>query len=379
MDLFGEEDKKIPQSPITGYSLKVIAPKKKSKVGKHILIAILVLGILSGVSFAGYKVYKNVKVKADNKKALMERRKKEREEKLNDAVLNIEKLKEKPEKPKIQKINNFAEKQNQILASNNSEAYILFVGGPKGKTKEILNILDEENIKANYFFLGKNIKENEKIIKDIYDKGHYISVTGYTEEYLDIYESGNKAADSVVNSAKSLKDIFSGEIDSYLAVTPGPLLVSSFNSLKSEAENILKENGIDSVKYNQYINIDEESSEMNYLLDEKINSKSNLVLLVYESENEQAKILKDIIKKLKDTNYKFKTYYDLSDETKSEEEKEELENMFKENETKNEEEKQNVNEVQVEGSQNQEQLQNQPQEEVKAQRENGFNQITNLN
>lgn len=375
MDLFGEEDKKIPQSPITGYSLKVIAPKKKSKVGKHILIAILVLGILSGVSFAGYKVYKNVKVKADNKKALMERRKKEREEKLNDAVLNIEKLKEKPEKPKIQKINNFAEKQNQILASNNSEAYILFVGGPKGKTKEILNILDEENIKANYFFLGKNIKENEKIIKDIYDKGHYISVTGYTEEYLDIYESGNKAADSVVNSAKSLKDIFSGEIDSYLAVTPGPLLVSSFNSLKSEAENILKENGIDSVKYNQYINIDEESSEMNYLLDEKINSKSNLVLLVYESENEQAKILKDIIKKLKDTNYKFKTYYDLSDETKSEEEKEELKNMFKENE----EEKQNVNEVQVEGSQNQEQLQNQPQEEVKAQRENGFNQITNLN
>lgn len=365
MDLFGEEDKKIPQSPITGYSLKVIAPKKKSEFGKHILIAILVLGILSGVSFAGYKVYKNVKIKADNKKVLMERRKKEREEKLNDAVLNIEKLKEKPEKPKIQKINNFSEKQNQILASNNSEAYILFVGGPKGKTKEVLDLLEKEQIKANYFFLGKNIKENEKTIKDIYEKGHYISVTGDSEEYLEIYESGNKAAESVLNSAKTLKDVFSGNIDSYLAVTPGPLLVSSFNSLKQEAENILKEKGIDTVKYNQYINIDEESSEMNYLLDEKIKSKANLVLLVYESENQQTKILQGIIKKLKDANYKFKTYYDLSSETKSEEEKEELKNMFKENETKNEDEKQNTNEVN--------------QEETRIQNENSLNQITNLN
>lgn len=379
MDLFGEEDKKIPQSPITGYSLKVIAPKKKLEVGKHILITILVLGILFGVSFAGYKVYKNVKIKADNKKVLMERRKKEREEKLNDAVLNIEKLKEKPAKPKIQKINNFAEKQNQILASNNSEAYILFVGGPKEKTKEILNILDEENIKVNYFFLGKNIKENEKTIKDIYEKGHYISVTGDSEEYLDIYESGNKAAESVLNSAKTLKDVFSGNIDSYLAVTPGPLLVSSFNSLKQEAENILKEKGIDAAKYNQYINIDEESTEMNYLLDEKIKSKSNLVLLVYESDNQQAKILEGIIKKLKDANYKFKTYYDLSSETKSEEEKEELKNMFKENEAKNKDEKQNTNEASQEENENKNQEQVQNQEQTRRQNENSLNQITNLN
>ena len=72
------------------------------------------------------------------------------------------------------------------VSAKGKTVYLTFDDGPSQYTPEILDILDEYNVKATFFVV--NGKYNH-VMKDIVDRGHQIGLHCYKHVYSEIYES----------------------------------------------------------------------------------------------------------------------------------------------------------------------------------------------
>ena len=82
------------------------------------------------------------------------------------------------------------DKINNIYNSNEKIAYLTFDDGPSPNiTPKILDILQEENIKASFFVIGKKVKEQPNIVKRIYEEGHFIGNHSYSHDNSLLYKS----------------------------------------------------------------------------------------------------------------------------------------------------------------------------------------------
>lgn len=62
---------------------------------------------------------------------------------------------------------------------------LTFDDGPNGRyTKEVLDILDKEGVKATFFLIGKNVERYPEIAKEIIAHGHAIGNHSYTHPWL---------------------------------------------------------------------------------------------------------------------------------------------------------------------------------------------------
>ncbi len=67
------------------------------------------------------------------------------------------------------------------LSTANQEIALTFDDGPDARnTPEILDILDEYEIKATFFMLGQNANAHPEIAKEVYKRGHAIGLHTYT-------------------------------------------------------------------------------------------------------------------------------------------------------------------------------------------------------
>jgi peptidoglycan/xylan/chitin deacetylase (PgdA/CDA1 family) len=67
--------------------------------------------------------------------------------------------------------------------------YLTFDDGPSMYTDEILDILDEYNIKATFFVIGKTDDTSKEIYKRIVNEGHTLGMHSYSHKYEKIYNS----------------------------------------------------------------------------------------------------------------------------------------------------------------------------------------------
>lgn len=76
--------------------------------------------------------------------------------------------------------------------SNDNEihtVYLTFDDGPSQRTNEILDILDEYDIKATFFIISGNNSADRDILKRIHSEGHTIGVHSASHSYREIYSS----------------------------------------------------------------------------------------------------------------------------------------------------------------------------------------------
>lgn len=69
--------------------------------------------------------------------------------------------------------------------------YLTFDDGPSILTDKILDILKTNNVKATFFLIGNQIKEEEPTVKRIYNEGHTIGLHTYTHKDGKIYSSNS--------------------------------------------------------------------------------------------------------------------------------------------------------------------------------------------
>ena len=84
---------------------------------------------------------------------------------------------------KVENIDNFAT-DNDI-----KRVYLTFDDGPSENTNEILDILDDYNVKASFFVVGQDKSGYVEEYKRIVDEGHTIGMHSFSHKYSEIYDS----------------------------------------------------------------------------------------------------------------------------------------------------------------------------------------------
>lgn len=87
-------------------------------------------------------------------------------------------------------------------------AYLTFDDGPSLLTEEILEILDEEEIKATFFLIGSQITEDkEELLKKMVEDGHLLGVHTYSHKSEEIYKSAGAYIEDAQKTAERIYEV----------------------------------------------------------------------------------------------------------------------------------------------------------------------------
>lgn len=67
--------------------------------------------------------------------------------------------------------------------------YLTFDDGPSGYTDDILDILDQYEVKATFFVVGKETDSAREALQDIVARGHTLGMHSYSHKYAEVYKS----------------------------------------------------------------------------------------------------------------------------------------------------------------------------------------------
>ena len=79
--------------------------------------------------------------------------------------------------------------KEQDQVKDRKKVYLTFDDGPSNITPQVLDILNEYDVKATFFVIGKTDDFSKSIYKRIVDEGHTIALHSYTHKYDEIYSS----------------------------------------------------------------------------------------------------------------------------------------------------------------------------------------------
>lgn len=229
---------------------------------------------------------------------------------------------EKREKERLAKIPNLTDQGREniknIYHSETKRAFLTFDDGPSSVTNTILDILKQENIKATFFVLGSQVDSKPDVVKRIYEEGHYIANHGYSHVYSSIYSSPQAVLDEYNKCNDAIKNAIGvPEYNSHLFRFPGGLAGGKYAIIKSQANELLKQNNIEHIDWNA-LNGDGETNNLTIefelaRLQETTQNKNSIVVLMHDAPAKKvtAEALPQIITYLRNQGYEFKNFYDI--------------------------------------------------------------------
>jgi peptidoglycan/xylan/chitin deacetylase (PgdA/CDA1 family) len=186
--------------------------------------------------------------------------------------------------------------------------YLTFDDGPSDKvTPKILDILDEENVKATFFIIGKSAERRKYLIEREFNSGHTVAVHSYTHEYNKIYANTQSLLKDIDDCNNLIKNVTGSYSNVYRF--PG----GSFG-LSSKLISAVCERGMRYVDWNASTR---DAEIWNATPDQIVNAAistssdfNNVVLLAHDSTTKTttAQALKRIIRYYKDNGYVFEKF-----------------------------------------------------------------------
>lgn len=89
-----------------------------------------------------------------------------------------------------------------VVSENKIHVYLTFDDGPSENTDEILDILNQYQVKATFFVVGKS-QAYTPVYKRIVEEGHTIGMHSYSHKYSEIYEN----LDSFCEDVEKLQEL----------------------------------------------------------------------------------------------------------------------------------------------------------------------------
>lgn len=212
----------------------------------------------------------------------------------------------------------FIENINNLTDGKEKIAYLTFDDGPNiSVTPKVLDILKEENIKATFFVIGKNVENSPEIVKRAYEEGHYIANHGYDHNNKNLYKSSESFVAEIEKTDFAIGNAIG--IDNYCARVfrfPNGFMSSQNKKKKLQMVSILNKMNYTYIDWNclnndsirKYNNI-----QLLNNLKKTSKDKGTLVVLMHDTKdvNDSSEVLKDSIKYLVEQGYKFQNFYDL--------------------------------------------------------------------
>lgn len=293
--------------------------KKKVAIIIILLILLVFLATILGIKLAEYnrvqeqaKEYQ--KQQEEIEKEELEKTRQEEEKKQAE----IEKRIEQTSRPLSD------EEKDRILhiyrSTGEKRVFLTFDDGPsKTVTPLILDLLKKEEVKATFFTLGNNAKNNPDILKREFDEGHYVANHGYSHKYSEIYSSPEATLNEYNATEQAIKDALGNQsYSSRLFRFPGGSNGGYYDNAKQNSKALLYENGVVHLDWNCLSEDAAGAHTKEDLMQNVINTmgeKDTVVILMHDSSDKilTYEMLSDLIHYLKEKGYKFENIYNLLD------------------------------------------------------------------
>lgn len=286
------------------YNNNEVIVLKRYKRNILIIVSFLLL-YFSGFT-GGYFYIKNVKQVESKEVQSVEGIKNIEKEKTLNASMNNNTVEENY-KSEVESNN----KSNTLEKSNNKKiAYLTFDDGPSGDiTPEILKILDENEVKATFFTIGKMAEEHKELLKLQLKSGHAIGNHSYSHNMGQIYRNIEFFKADVAKGDETIRNILGESYKSNLFRFPG----GSFERYKDPFKQYIKEIGKKYYDWN-CLNGDAEGQgftkeKLIERFKETFGGENKIIVLMHDAYGKKStpEALPYIIKYLKENGYKFKT------------------------------------------------------------------------
>lgn len=200
-----------------------------------------------------------------------------------------------------------ADRQAVALADTEKQVFLTFDDGPSNRvTPKILDILDEANVKATFFIVGRNATIRKDILKRAHEGGHKLAVHSYSHVYNEIYNSADALLADIDKCNKIIGEITGAPSKIYRF--PG----GSFN-LSPALKAAVTAHGLKYYDWNASVmDADLSNASADVLYRAAVNTsqgKNKVVLLAHDATDKitTAEALPKIIAYFRDNGYRFST------------------------------------------------------------------------
>lgn len=202
------------------------------------------------------------------------------------------------------------------------EAYLTIDDGPSAaNTEKILNILNENGVKATFFLIGKNVDANPGLVKEEYDDGMCILPHSYYHDYAKVYKSVDDYMQDLNLCINSIKKATGAEVLPFTRFPGGSDNEVSYGNMKAIREAV-KERGIGYIDWN----VSSADAAPYYVEPERIvnnivsesKEKNMVVILMHDAADKKSSVeaLPVFLKELKAQGFVFRTFNDITPEEK---------------------------------------------------------------
>jgi peptidoglycan-N-acetylglucosamine deacetylase len=199
------------------------------------------------------------------------------------------------------------------------KVFLTFDDGPSiTNTREIINILKKNNVKATFFVVGKKVEAYPNIIKEMSDSGMSICVHTYSHEYDKIYASIDSCLEDIDRCSLAIKEITGKQVKPYVRLPGGSdNLVSGKDQMKKIRNKLLE-------KHIRYVDWNVSSADAVSHIVPTVRIKNNVisqcknktiaVVLMHDAYYKKTTVeaLSDIINNLKEEGFIFKTFDEIT-------------------------------------------------------------------
>lgn len=176
-------------------------------------------------------------------------------------------------------------------------AYITIDDGPSKYTNQILNILKENDVKATFFMIERNMLNHKKEVIDVVEQGHSVGFHSVTHDINKLYKTPQATLDEFNTCNRTYYDITGYE--SKLIRLP----YGSKPYMPQESHEILDKNGY--IIWDWNLDTQDWRATTDNIVSNVLyyaRDKRNLVLLMHEKE-QTVNALDPMIKVLKERGY----------------------------------------------------------------------------
>jgi len=289
--------------------------EKRKRLEKILIFAIIAVIVISVSSIAGI-----LSAKENNKKIIAEIHS-ENTTKQEENIIETEEIQEEVKTFAFPVYSEDAKnRMNSIYIADSDEkiAYLTFDDGPSANiTPQILQTLENENIKATFFVLGNRVEAYPELVKKEYEAGHYIANHSYSHDYSKVYSSAEALLDEFNHTEKAIQEaIENPEYHTHLFRFPGGSEGGNNKEVKDKAKKILEENNIAYINWNALTNDAVGTPTAESIINDlksTVGDKKRVVVLMHDTSSKQltADMLPDVIAYLKEQGFIFKNFYDI--------------------------------------------------------------------
>lgn len=219
-----------------------------------------------------------------------------------ESILKVEEV------PKVKDIPQVQDRDKEKEKPKGKVAYLTFDDGPSTTvTPQILDILNEYDIKATFFILGKMAEKNPDIVKRIQSEGHSIGNHTYSHDYKHIYKNMDNFLGELNKADEVFKNTLGQEFSTRLLRFPG----GSFEKYKQKYKTAAMDLGYRVYDWNA-LNGDSEAKKVSAekqisRLKQTTRGQKELLVLMHDTYGKEntAKALPSMINYLIDNGYTF--------------------------------------------------------------------------